>query len=378
MMLDAGEAAMVACSVWLLLASRNFESTKYAALAGVAVGVGMLTKQTFAWFVLGVLLVMLLRGGWRQWRGLVVFALVAGVICSPWYIVQIDNLVSQASVASSESEMTTSGSQAPHRYSLENAEWYFWSGLNWQNRLPLFLLAAIGAVVAAVRLSRSRRKLPLQLEMLIGGFVGWAGITWTLSHEPRYSIPLLVYMAVLGTGWMLSLSRIPRIATLAVFGVIVLVNALGASFGFGPTTIQVAFPGAPDATRSYVQARRVTLYSNDGFVFGKPIRGGDMLPVMRALHDRGVRRIQWTRQVSLTGAFNPAGLKIFARFAGLRGTQFTEIFPTLRPNEAKLVNLPLRRGSHPCADLGDGTGVWIYRVRMDGHLADGCPTAKSS
>ena len=85
-MTDAPEAAMVAVSVWLVIASEGFTKLRTCALAGVAVGLGMLTKEPFPIFVLGVGLVTLGRGGRRAWPGVVVFAAIALMIALPWYV----------------------------------------------------------------------------------------------------------------------------------------------------------------------------------------------------------------------------------------------------------------------------------------------------
>ena len=45
--IDPGEAAMVAISVWAILASRRFERVGLSALAGLLCALGMLSKQTF-------------------------------------------------------------------------------------------------------------------------------------------------------------------------------------------------------------------------------------------------------------------------------------------------------------------------------------------
>ena len=58
-MTDAPETAMVAVSVWLIIASEGFTKLRACAIAGVAVGLGMLTKEPFPVFVLGVCLVTL-------------------------------------------------------------------------------------------------------------------------------------------------------------------------------------------------------------------------------------------------------------------------------------------------------------------------------
>src|SRR5665811_2452362 len=76
-MLDAPETALVAVSMWLLLASERFGRTRVAALAGLAVGAGLLSKVQFPFFVVGIALTALALGGWRNWRGLAAFAAIA-------------------------------------------------------------------------------------------------------------------------------------------------------------------------------------------------------------------------------------------------------------------------------------------------------------
>src|SRR5437764_8040406 len=72
-MVDAPTAAMVAVTVWLILASRRFERWPIAALAGLAAGLGQMCKAPFVLFIAGFALVVLVRGGWRNWRGVLAF-----------------------------------------------------------------------------------------------------------------------------------------------------------------------------------------------------------------------------------------------------------------------------------------------------------------
>ena len=53
-MLDAPLAALVAVSIWLILASEDFSRVGMAALAGLAVGLGLNIKVQFALFVVGL------------------------------------------------------------------------------------------------------------------------------------------------------------------------------------------------------------------------------------------------------------------------------------------------------------------------------------
>ena len=84
--LDPLQAAFVAAAVWGILASRRFERVGISALAGVAAGLGMMSKETTPVFLAGILLVSLARGGWRRWQGVGAFTLAAAVIAGPWYL----------------------------------------------------------------------------------------------------------------------------------------------------------------------------------------------------------------------------------------------------------------------------------------------------
>jgi 4-amino-4-deoxy-L-arabinose transferase-like glycosyltransferase len=94
-MVDAPETAMVAVSIWLIIATENFSRVGMSALAGLAVGLGMLTKEPLVFFVAGVLgvsfvrlILAMLREGWQKWHGLAAFVVVALVVALPWYIGQ--------------------------------------------------------------------------------------------------------------------------------------------------------------------------------------------------------------------------------------------------------------------------------------------------
>jgi len=202
--LDPPEAAMVAVTVWLLLASNRFEDNRYSALAGLTAGLGMLTKQTFPFFIAGLVLVMLARGGWRQWRGLLVFAGVTAAVAGPWYVIHLEQI--RASGASVEAA-ATAGGRNPARWSGENLSWYAWAVTNHVLLLPLSLAAAAGAAVGAVRFARTRAKDNLVPELLGGLIASWLILTIFIPFKDnRYILPFLVYAAVLGTVWLVASS----------------------------------------------------------------------------------------------------------------------------------------------------------------------------
>lgn len=151
-MTDAPETAMVAVSVWLVIASEGFTKLRTCAVAGVAVGLGMLTKEPFPIFVLGVGLVTLWRGGRRAWPGVAVFAAIALTLALPWYIHEhslIQGIGDQATASSSayQSEAGPAPKDiAPPRLSSANLKWYLWNLDNVELGLPLLLLAAAGFI----------------------------------------------------------------------------------------------------------------------------------------------------------------------------------------------------------------------------------------
>ena len=147
-LLETYVTALLACAVWLLLESRRFERPWPALAAGVAVSLGLLVKQPFAFFVAGVPLVMLVRGGWRRPLGVAAFAAPVLVLGAPWYIGHWDELRSTA-------EWVTGVNSEGPLLGAKNLSYYGWSVLNRGLMLPLALIGALGVLGAAVRFARA-------------------------------------------------------------------------------------------------------------------------------------------------------------------------------------------------------------------------------
>jgi 4-amino-4-deoxy-L-arabinose transferase-like glycosyltransferase len=373
-MIDAPETAMVAVSVWAIVATEGFSRIGSSALAGLAVGLGMLTKEPFVFYVTGVIAVTIARGGWRSWRGLLVFAAVAGVIALPWYVQElshINELGTGAINAANHAEVL--GDIAPERLSVDNLTWYFWNFITFQLWVPLFLFSAVGFTWAIVGFVRRRPLTRLTPELLVGAFVAWLAITETFTHDTRYSMPLLVYFAVLGSGWIVRL-RLPWRAIAA--GALVLVagaNTLGLSFGVGGT-VQAALPGANLADRQ--RPGYLEFYSNSAFLLGVgQVHDGEMLPMLRALRRNGVRLVAVLPQTLDESDFSAAGVEALAQIAGLKSTVAESVIHLTR-RDALFAHGQIEPGqAAPCVRLSDGTGVWI---RLGNPEAAGnrdyCPT----
>jgi len=351
-MLDPPEAAMVALSVWAILASRRFDRTGVSALAGLATGLAIMTKQTAVLFVAGPLLVALVRGGWRAWRGLLAFAIVAGVICGPWYIDHFSQLQAESALLSTTSEP---GYASRDRFSTDSLAWYFWNAVNTQLLVPLALLAAIG-IGAALRgcLPRPRRD-DLRVDLLLGGLIGWFGVTMLIHKDPRYSLPDLVYIATLGTGWIATIQRKRlRRALSGVAVAVALVNFFGVSIGIGAEKLITVAGHLPATSQNFL-----IYYSPYGYPDGGPQSDGNVPALMSALYREGYRYITVEDGPIGYVDFNQPGLDALAAMDGLAQT------PAFNPADLGprgvmfLLRAPVAGDPPACAKLDDGVGVYV-------------------
>ncbi len=419
-MLDAPEAALVAISVWLLLACEDFSRIRFAALAGLTVGVGMLIKVQFPPFVLGVILVALLRGGWRNPRGLVTFAVVALVVAAPWYLNHLSEFSTFAHVAGPHEGVPIG--DTPPTLSIGNFAWYFWNIMNSQFLVPLFTLILGGTVWMAASLIHHRREAlglapdPIgstapaagamghpgsspepdhdspralsdrgprpdrgpfgaRLEFFAGAVVAWLLITLTPSHDIRYGMPLMSYIAVIATGWILFLPRTGRWIAIAVVVLGVLANTLSTTFGLGGTARVVLTHPRPMGEEA---ADTATFYTNEGFMVAGPRRDGDVPALLQALHRNGVQTIALGVTQSTLPDFSFEGIVPLARIANLtqvisRSPEFSRL-----TRVATLIHEPVAAKSPPtCTRLSDGTGVWVVRYDPSARkLAMYCPYRK--
>lgn len=400
-MLDAPEAAVVAMSIWLLLACDDFSRVGVAGVAGLAVGLGLVTKVQYPSFVLGIVLVALARGGWRNRRGLVTFAAVALIVGAPWYLGHIAEFSTFLEV-STANPIVVPG-DVPPTFSIARLVWYFWNILNSQLLVPLYLLLIGGTMWMIVTLYRRRREafaaklsarplaaesltvrsgvriddraLGARLEFFMGALVAWLFITVTPSHDIRYAIPLLPYLAVIATGWIVYLPRAARWAALAVLALGVIANTLGTTFGVGSTLQLALVHPLPPGEES---ADTVTLYSTNGFLVAGPTRDGDVPGLLEALHRDGVTAVAWSLEQSEGTDFSFEGLMPLMRIAKLSPAPGQRLQYSTSPAAATLLHQAVTAGSAPtCTRLSDGTGVWVVRYdTAAGKFALFCPTRR--
>lgn len=350
--LDPPEAAMVAVSAWAILASRRFERLGIAALAGLASGLAFLTKETAVVFLAGLLAVVILRGGWRNWRGLVAFLVVLGAVAGPWYAYHAGDIRSAFDTIGNAASTPV---QTPPRWSLRNLAWYFWNFLNEQALAPLTALVLVGIALGVRRSWREREPNNLVPELLGGLAVSYLGMTYLVHKDPRYTLPALVFAAALGTGWVAQL-RSPgrRGAWTAALLTAVLVNFIGVSVGIGHP-VRLALPNAQN---TIIYQRQITFYSPAGWVRGGPEHDGEVLSLMHGLRRSGIRTIEIGPGAERFD-FNQQGLIDFAYASGI-SVPYPYNPTKLGQHDAYITLRPVQPGDPPpCQRLSDGSGVYV-------------------
>jgi hypothetical protein len=359
-MLDAPQAALVATSVWLVLASDRFRRVGAALLAGLALGLGVEMKELAPLYLIGLVAAVLARdGGWRNWRGLLAFSATAFAVGSPWYLHHANRLHELLRAAGHGDFVPAAASPAP--FTLDNALWYGWATLNSLLLAPLCAFALIGVVHAVVRVKRSRPLEDPTFELLVGLVGAWTVLSLMPHHDLRYTMPLVIFIAVLGTAWIVRLPQAAMASAIAVLVLAVGAAHLGATFGVGGDTDR-RLPGNRQATLGEgVPLRdRVVVYTNNNFLVSAPHAHGDVLALFRSLRRAGVRAVYWEDDVDEADpVFERIGLLVFAVVAGLDADYVRAHFHGLPRDAAVAIRAPTLDRAPPCIHLSDGTGVWV-------------------
>lgn len=359
-LLDAPESAFVALCVWMLLASRRLELPWWAFGAGLAAGLAMMTKQTAPFFVVGIVAAVLLRGGWRNGRGVLALALGAAIVAGPWYLYHLpEQWALSGAVTTQGQTLWYDGKPFPARLSPADFAWYGWSTINAQLYLPFFLLGLAGAVAALVGYLRGGRRTDDPAPELLAGLAAGAILSVAVAYnDPRYSLPALVYVAVLAAWGTQRLAR-PQARRVAA-GVLVAFAALNVattSFGWGGV-VRVELPGAPGDP---IGTRELTLASDEGYVLGAPEDGGRVAEILDRAREDGARQWSYDALSAQEPFFNGGGLVVLGRGAGMPAPDAGAL-SELGPRDVFLSRREVAPGDpEPCTRLPDGSGLYVTR-----------------
>ena len=350
-LVDTATLAFAAPAVWLLLASRRFERRWLALAAGVVVGLGMLTKTNFAFVWPGLVAVMLIRGGWRQWRHVLLFAAALAVVALPWYLSHTGDLRSQLEFYGASSVSTyTPDLGSLKQYSLRHLSYYPRALMEVDVYLPLLVLFAAGTLYSIGRFVLRRARDDYTPELLGGLLVFWFGLLNVDQADWRFALAGLVYVALLSVGWLVALPRPALIAGASVLGVLFLVNTVTTNFGLGKK-VSVAVHGVS-----------ATVVSGQGIVVNKPHGISRLQDGLLGLQKQGFKRYYVFGPSESPPDFELAGVGTMANIAGMT---FIDQ-PRLPADTVAILSRGVRPGDPPpCSWLTDrklGSGG-IYFVR---------------
>ena len=230
--LDLPLAAMVATTLALLVRTESFARRGWSAAAGVAFGLGMLTKPAYVVYVLPALAVVAAGARTRIAAGHAALAAVlAASLSLPWYGRRLFGIGSQIAVQAGRRGLQEGD---PDPFSLAGLSWYpeqFATQFGW-------LAAMLFCVGLALALRRR------QWFLVASAILPFALCLMARNKDLRYTLPLLPVAAVLaGSGFSAASPRVRQVLACAL----VLASALQVSAtAFGvPAGWRLPILGAP-------------------------------------------------------------------------------------------------------------------------------------
>ncbi len=194
--LDFPLTAVVTVAFALLIRADDFKVRRTAIAFAVAAGIGMLVKQTFAFFfILPALLVVFRVLRTRDRRAILNLALAVLIlilIAAIWYAPHMRDVIE---IYRQNQRAAVSENEAP-LFSFDSNFFYIHALISMQMQLPLAVLFVAGVVYSLVRC----RKQSLILHLwLLSGIAMFALVA---NKDVRYTVPVIPAAAILSVCWL--------------------------------------------------------------------------------------------------------------------------------------------------------------------------------
>lgn len=194
--LDFPLVAAVTVSFAFLIRAGDFGDRRKALAFGIAAGVGMLVKQTFAFFFILPALYVVCRILWTRDRramlNLTLAAVVLILIAALWYVPHLRDVIA---IYRENQQAAVNENEAP-LFNFDSNFFYVHALLSMQMQLPFALLFAGGLVYSLVR---CRKQSVLIYLWLVSGLVSFALVA---NKDVRYTVPVLPAAALLSVCWL--------------------------------------------------------------------------------------------------------------------------------------------------------------------------------
>lgn len=304
-LLDPTLAGWVTLALFLVLKSRFLQSNGWTLLFGLVVAAGMLTKWTFAVFLIAPVLFSFYR---RSERGRVLRNLLDAVLVSLplifwWYLPNLGSLWQRFKLTA----LAAVSEQDPGLSS-------FWGWIYYPRSLSSYYLFFLLSVALGWALFLLLRR-PIRLA---DSFLLWTALGGVLllsalkAKDPRYVMPLVSPIVIILIGAFDTLKGRLWVSAIVL---IAFLQFLAVSFSFSPISGKLAFFELEDDTDYLGMGREWVLYSSDYFGVLGP-------PRVEAWHHAEIARHfeSGTRVGFVPDAvrFNPATLRLFAVEQGIQ------------------------------------------------------------
>lgn len=220
--LDVPLAAMVALALVALVRTERLQRTRWSAVLGVVLGLGMLTKPPFAVYAAPALAWATIAGRDRRaLRHAALAVAIGAVVCLPWYGSRVFGMGHQV-VARSFAQAAEAG--APDVAT--------WAGLAlYPTWLPTqFGVAATAAFLVGLGVAVRRR----QGLLLVALLAPFAVFLLLQNKNLRYTLPLLPLVAVVAALGVEPLRGRARAAAVAVLLAVAIAQVSATAFGVPP------------------------------------------------------------------------------------------------------------------------------------------------
>lgn len=308
--LDFPLTAAVAVCFALLIRADDFRVRRKALAFAIAAGIGMLVKQTFAFFFVLPALYVAGRVLWsRDRRAIFNLALAAAVsilVAAIWYgphwqdVIAIYRENQQAAVNENEAPL----------FSFDSNFFYVHALISMQIQLPLALVFAAGVVYS---LARCRKQTVILHLWLLSGIICFALVA---NKDVRYTAPVLPAAAIISVSWLRKFKMITEVNGQTGKPAVVLKTALLAGIACWAlmSFFNAQWPRAGSGTAIDTPRYRWMVFARNYYGFDhRPLEDDWSVPeIVRSLSNKQMSAPVLGVVVNLP-YLNPSSLSLYAR-----------------------------------------------------------------
>lgn len=308
--LDAPATAMTALSLYVLIRTEEFKNRGWGLLFGLVLGLALLTKWTLLFVLILPIGYAVCVAVWSDYKRrkfertfiVLLAGLLAYALASIWYVpnnldIQMDLLNNAGAAGVREGD--------PPVGSLQSNIWYLKNLVNNQLYLIPTILFGIGTGFSIAKIKPYFTKNTYPWLLVIGTLVFF---TFTRNKDARYTLPMLVGVAVIAVFWISQIKKPRRMIVSALVVLYALASFWLISFG------SLLIPAS-------LQAGPITVFAQHGYIIGAPTNENwQQQQIMQYISEQPGKKVLLDTTSPDTMWFNHWGNKYFESLYGVIGT----------------------------------------------------------